>query len=123
CAGGRSVTRGVTGTRERCSRLCEPVHMDRILCIVSRQHPELFAYLQHRFKDSMVSVILDRRMTARRRREIVADAEERRRDERRRMTSASPTAVKCWLRIANAGLSFVPRRSNVGAYCGVGRVS
>jgi hypothetical protein len=58
--------------------------MDRILCIVSRQHPELFAYLQHRFKDSMVSVILDRRMTARRRREVVADAEERRRDERRR---------------------------------------
>jgi hypothetical protein len=57
--------------------------MDRILCIVSRQHPELFAYLQHRFKDSMVSVILDRRMTARRREAAVA-AEERRRDERRR---------------------------------------
>ena len=32
----------------------------------------------------MVTVILDRRMTARRRREVVADAEERRRDERRR---------------------------------------
>jgi len=58
--------------------------MDRIICVVSRQHPELFAYLQHRFKDSMVTVILDRRMTARRRREVVADAEERRRDERRR---------------------------------------
>jgi hypothetical protein len=57
--------------------------MDRIICIVSRQHPELFAYLQHRFKDSMVSVILDRRMTARRR-EALLNAEERRRDERRR---------------------------------------
>ena len=57
--------------------------MDRILCIVSRQHPELFAYLQHRFKDSMVTVILDRRMTIRRRDRIGA-AEERRRDERRR---------------------------------------
>jgi hypothetical protein len=50
---------------------------------VSRQHPELFAYLQHRFKDSMVTVILDRRMTARRR-EALANAQERRRDERRR---------------------------------------
>ena len=57
--------------------------MDRILCIVSRQHPELFAYLQHRFKDSMVTVILDRRMTVRRR-EAVGAAEDRRRDERRR---------------------------------------
>ena len=57
--------------------------MDRILCIVSRQHPELFAYLQHRFKESMVTVILDRRMTIRRR-ERVGTAEERRRDERRR---------------------------------------
>ena len=59
--------------------------MDRIICIVSRQHPELFAYLQHRFKDSMVTVILDRRMTARRHEvEVAGTAEERRRDERRR---------------------------------------
>ncbi|PYN02311.1 MAG: hypothetical protein DME07_10590 [Candidatus Rokuibacteriota bacterium] len=41
----------------------------------------------------------------------------------RHRTSESPTAVKCWLRTANAGLSFVPRRSNPCAYCGVGRVS
>ena len=58
--------------------------MDRILCIVSRQHPELFAYLQHRFKDSMVTVILDRRMTVRRREAVDTAEEERRRDERRR---------------------------------------
>jgi hypothetical protein len=57
--------------------------MDHILCIVSRQHPDLFAYLQHRFKDSMVTVILDRRLAARRRAQIGA-ADERRRQERRR---------------------------------------
>ena len=42
---------------------------------------------------------------------------------KRHRTSESPSAVKCWLRMANAGLSFVPRRSKLGAYCGVGRVS
>ena len=42
---------------------------------------------------------------------------------KRHITSESPTAVKCWLRAAKAGLSAVERRSKVGAYCGVGRVS
>ncbi len=57
--------------------------MDRILCIVSRQHPELFAYLQYRFRDSVVTVILDRRMAARRQ-ESHSVPQERRREERRR---------------------------------------
>src|SRR2546428_8517652 len=79
---GRSATRGVTGTWPTCSRLSEPCQMDRILCIVSRQHPELFAYLQYRFRDSVVTVILDRRMAARRQ-ESHSVPQERRREERR----------------------------------------
>jgi hypothetical protein len=50
---------------------------------VSRQHPELFAYLQYRFRDSMVTVILDRRRAARRQ-EQHGVPQERRREERRR---------------------------------------
>src|SRR2546428_14059428 len=80
---GRSATRGVTGTWPTCSRLSEPCQMDRILCIVSRQHPELFAYLQYRFRESIVTVILDRRVAARRQ-ESQAVPQERRREERRR---------------------------------------
>jgi hypothetical protein len=57
--------------------------MERILCIVSRRHPDLFAYLKQRFPDPVVTVILDRRLEARRRQTRVV-AEERRRAERRR---------------------------------------
>jgi hypothetical protein len=58
--------------------------MDHILCIVSRQHPELFAYLEKRFADTMVTVMLDRRLRRRRREQRVAGPEPRVPERRRR---------------------------------------
>jgi hypothetical protein len=61
------------------------VHMGRTLFVVSRHHPDLFAYLRERFAtDSNVEVILDRRLTQRRQREAQPDAERRRSDRRSR---------------------------------------
>jgi hypothetical protein len=59
--------------------------MGRTLFVVSRHHPDLFAYLRERFAtDSNVEVILDRRMAQRRQREVTPDAERRRADRRSR---------------------------------------
>ncbi|MGH3118776.1 MAG: hypothetical protein ACRDQ2_17010 [Gaiellales bacterium] len=45
--------------------------MARQLCIVSRQHPDLYAYLRQRFADDeTVEVILDRRSAERRGRPV-----------------------------------------------------
>jgi hypothetical protein len=49
---------------------------------VSRQHPELFTYLTHRFADTRVTVMLDRRLGPRRQASRVV-AHERRCAERR----------------------------------------
>lgn len=57
--------------------------MGRTLFIVSRQHPDLYAYLRERFAtDTAVEVILDRRLGQRRQRAAVTEVD-RRRSERR----------------------------------------
>jgi hypothetical protein len=57
--------------------------MGRTLFIVSRQHPDLYAYLRERFAtDTAVEVILDRRVRQRRQQHARPDLE-RRRTERR----------------------------------------
>ena len=57
--------------------------MGRTLFIVSREHPDLYAYLRERFaSDRGVEVVLDRRV-AQRRRHDAAHQVERRRAERR----------------------------------------
>jgi hypothetical protein len=59
--------------------------MGRTLFVVSRHHPDLFAYLRERFAtDTNVEVILDRRMAQRRQREVRPEAERRRADRRSR---------------------------------------
>jgi hypothetical protein len=59
--------------------------MGRTLFIVSRQHPDLYAYLRERFAtDTAVEVILDRRLTQRRQREAPRDADRRIADRRAR---------------------------------------
>lgn len=59
--------------------------MGRTLFVVSRHHPDLFAYLRERFAtDTNVEVILDRRMAQRRQREVRPDSDRRRADRRSR---------------------------------------
>ena len=61
------------------------VQMGRTLFIVSRQHPDLYAYLRERFAtDTAVEVILDRRLVQRRQRDAPRDAERRLADRRAR---------------------------------------
>lgn len=60
-------------------------HMGRTLFIVSRQHPDLYAYLRERFAtDAAVEVILDRRVAQRRQRDAPRDADRRLADRRAR---------------------------------------
>jgi hypothetical protein len=59
--------------------------MGRTLFIVSRQHPDLYAYLRERFAaDTAVEVILDRRLGQRRQRAAVTQVDRRRSDRRTR---------------------------------------
>lgn len=59
--------------------------MGRTLFIVSRQHPDLYAYLRERFAtDDAVEVILDRRLGQRRQRDTAPDTDRRRADRRER---------------------------------------
>jgi hypothetical protein len=59
--------------------------MGRTLFIVSRQHPDLYAYLRERFaSDTAVEVILDRRLGQRRQREAPPGVDRRRADRRSR---------------------------------------
>ena len=59
--------------------------MGRTLFVVSRHHPDLYAYLRERFaSDANVEVILDRRVGQRRRRAAPAAVERRRADRRTR---------------------------------------
>jgi len=59
--------------------------MGRTLFIVSRHHPDLYAYLRERFaSDHGVEVVLDRRSTHRRRREQPYDIDRRQAERRRR---------------------------------------
>jgi hypothetical protein len=59
--------------------------MGRTLFIVSRQHPDLYAYLRERFAaDTAVEVILDRRVGQRRQRHAVTPVDRRRADRRTR---------------------------------------
>lgn len=59
--------------------------MGRTLFIVSRQHPDLYAYLRERFAtDTAVEVILDRRLTQRRQRDASRDEDRRLADRRAR---------------------------------------
>jgi len=59
--------------------------MVRQLCIVSRQHPELFAYLRQRFADDeALSMILDRRLGQRRQQRTSVEHEQRARQRRSR---------------------------------------
>lgn len=59
--------------------------MGRTLFIVSRQHPDLYAYLRERFAtDTAVEVVLDRRLTQRRQRDAPRDEERRLADRRAR---------------------------------------
>ena len=59
--------------------------MGRTLFIVSRHHPDLYAYLRERFaSDRGVEVVLDRRSTHRRRREQPHDIDRRQAERRRR---------------------------------------
>ena len=59
--------------------------MGRTLFIVSRQHPDLYAYLRERFAtDTAVEVILDRRVIQRRQREAAREADRRIADRRAR---------------------------------------
>jgi hypothetical protein len=59
--------------------------MGRTLFIVSRHHPDLYAYLRERFaSDHGVEVVLDRRTAQRRRREQAYEIDRRQADRRRR---------------------------------------
>jgi hypothetical protein len=59
--------------------------MGRTLFIVSRHHPDLYAYLRERFgSDQGVEVVLDRRTAQRRRSEQPAEVDRRQADRRRR---------------------------------------
>jgi hypothetical protein len=59
--------------------------MGRTLFIVSRQHPDLYAYLRERFaSDRGVEVVLDRRVAQRRRGEAPYPAERRQAERRGR---------------------------------------
>ena len=59
--------------------------MARLVFIVSRQRPELLAYLRREFADSRdIEVIADRRISGRRRREVPIASAERRQTPRRR---------------------------------------
>ena len=59
--------------------------MGRTLFIVSRQHPDLYAYLRERFaSDTAVEVILDRRLGQRRQRAAQIATERRQADRRTR---------------------------------------
>ena len=59
--------------------------MGRTLFIVSRQHPDLYAYLRERFaSDCGVEVVLDRRLVQRRRVDAGREVERRQSDRRRR---------------------------------------
>lgn len=59
--------------------------MGRTLFVVSRHHPDLYAYLRERFaSDANVEVILDRRLRQRRQRSEAAAVERRRTDRRTR---------------------------------------
>jgi hypothetical protein len=58
--------------------------MARLVFIVSRQRPDLLAYLRREFAGSPdIEVISDRRVSARRRREVPSASAERRRAPRR----------------------------------------
>jgi hypothetical protein len=60
--------------------------MGRTLFIVSRQHPDLYAYLRERFAaDRAVEVVLDRRVGQRRRRTAPYDGDRRQGDRRVRL--------------------------------------
>lgn len=57
--------------------------MGRTLFIVSRQHPDLYAYLRERFAtDTAVEVILDRRLGQRRQRQALTEVDRRKADRR-----------------------------------------
>ena len=59
--------------------------MGRTVFIVSRHHPDLYAYLRERFaSDHGVEVVLDRRTVQRRRSEQPNDFDRRQADRRRR---------------------------------------
>lgn len=59
--------------------------MGRTLFIVSRHHPDLYAYLRERFgSDQGVEVVLDRRTAQRRRSEQPNEGDRRQADRRRR---------------------------------------
>lgn len=59
--------------------------MGRTLFIVSRQHPDLYAYLRERFaSDTAVEVILDRRLGQRRQRDALSGVDRRLGDRRTR---------------------------------------
>jgi hypothetical protein len=59
--------------------------MGRTVFVVSRQHPDLYAYLRERFaNDAAVEVILDRRLGQRRQRAEERDVDRRRADRRAR---------------------------------------
>jgi hypothetical protein len=59
--------------------------MGRTLFIVSRQHPDLYAYLRERFAaDTAVEVILDRRVRQRRQQDARPELERRRAERRTR---------------------------------------
>jgi len=59
--------------------------MGRTLFIVSRHHPDLYAYLRERFaSDHSVEVVLDRRSAQRRRREQPYEIDRRQAERRRR---------------------------------------
>ena len=59
--------------------------MGRTLFIVSRHHPDLYAYLRERFaSDHGVEVVLDRRSAQRRRREQPYETDRRQAERRRR---------------------------------------
>jgi hypothetical protein len=59
--------------------------MDRTIFVVSRDHPDLYAYLQERFStDGAVDIILDRRYANRRQAGGAHGVERRRIDRRQR---------------------------------------
>jgi hypothetical protein len=59
--------------------------MGRTLFIVSRHHPDLYAYLRERFAtDGAVEVVLDRRLGERRRRDATNEGDKRRAERRQR---------------------------------------
>jgi hypothetical protein len=59
--------------------------MGRTLFIVSREHPDLYAYLRERFaSDTAVEVILDRRLGQRRQRDAPTGVDRRQADRRSR---------------------------------------